>query len=90
MENLEKWNDNLLAGYQKVKVHASTQIEAISYNPKTQVLTVFFVSGKFVYQYHPIKPKDYEDMLAAESMGSWFWKNVRDNKDIKVTKYSTK
>jgi hypothetical protein len=56
----------------------SSQIKSIGYDPQTKQMEVEFKSGG-VYQYENISAKDHEDLMAAESVGSHFYKNIKPN-----------
>lgn len=60
----------------------SSNINSIGYDPKKMLLEVEFHNGT-IYQYHPVTEEAYKELQNAESPGSWFWKNIRDNKSIK-------
>ena len=60
----------------------SSNILSIGYDPKKMLLEVEFGNGA-VYQYHPITEQAYKELMNADSIGSWFFKNIKNNKDIK-------
>ncbi|MGH8129089.1 MAG: KTSC domain-containing protein [Gammaproteobacteria bacterium] len=54
----------------------SSQIHAVGYDAEKKTLRVSFKSGG-VYDYADVPEQVHKDMLAAESVGSFFHKNVR-------------
>ena len=59
----------------------SSQLHAIGYDPASQTLAIEFNSNhdKLTYEYPNCKPELYEALLAAESKGSFFYKQVKTN-----------
>jgi len=55
----------------------SDMIHAVGYDPATQELEVIFNSGQ-IYRYTGVPRKVYEELLAAESKGSYMRANVID------------
>lgn len=64
-----------------IKVPESSNIAEIGYNEEKQKLYIQFKEGG-LYSYHPVTPKQWKEMQKAESKGSYFWKNIRNNKSI--------
>jgi hypothetical protein len=63
----------------------SSQIEAIGYDAGTQTLAIQF-KGKgeklgSVYHYANFTADDWQAFREAESVGSWFYRNVKPNKE---------
>lgn len=56
----------------------SSQIAEIGYDPASQKLEIKFRSGG-VYVYDGVPPEEYEALLAADSKGSHFGKNIRNS-----------
>ena len=63
----------------------SSNIEAVGYDKKKLTLTVKFWRGG-IYNYTPFTESAYQDFLRSESLGSWFYKNVKSNNLITATK----
>lgn len=63
----------------------SSQIEAVGYSGETQTLAIQFKSkgGKpgSLYHYSNVTPEDFAAFAAAESVGSYFYKNIKPYKD---------
>jgi len=55
----------------------SSNIASIGYNSQTNSLFITFVSGK-EYEYYDVPFEVYEGLRDADSVGSYFWKNVRN------------
>ncbi len=62
----------------------SSNITSIGYDPKGKRLEVEFWNGK-LYRYHPVTEEAYKQMMNAESIGSWFYKNIRNNENINTS-----
>jgi len=60
----------------------SSNITSIGYNPQKTLLEIEFNNGS-IYQYHPVTEAQHKELMAASSQGSWFYKNIRSNGDIK-------
>jgi hypothetical protein len=61
---------------------ALTQVESsllkeIGYDAATQVLTVTFVDQEGIYEYQKVPEGVYKELMAAESKGSFFAKNIK-------------
>jgi hypothetical protein len=61
---------------------AMTQVESsllkqVGYDAATQVLTVTFVDQEGTYEYQKVPETVYKDLMAAESKGSFFAKNIK-------------
>ena len=54
----------------------SSNITSIGYDTETQTLEVQFTSGA-VYQYENVPPDVYQALMAADSIGSYFYYHVR-------------
>jgi len=59
----------------------STNIVEIGYDMPTLTLQIKFQNGS-LYDYWPIKKSIYDQFMSAESKGKFFFKNIRNNKDI--------
>ena len=55
----------------------STLIKEAGYDEATQVLTVKFVNGDEIYAYKNVPKAVYDELMAAESKGSFFAKNIK-------------
>ena len=60
----------------------STMIKEAGYDEATQVLTVKFVNGDEVYEYKNVPKSVYDELMAAESKGSFFAKNIKGKYDF--------
>ena len=60
-------------------------MHAVEYDQVNLNLTVYFKSGA-IYDYYPFYENQYADFLKADSKGSWFTKNVKNNKSIRFKK----
>lgn len=58
----------------------SSQIEAIWHDAATKTLAIRFKGGS-EYRYANIEPETFEAMKTAESVGSFFYKNIKANKE---------
>lgn len=54
----------------------SSNIRSIGYDSNTRVLEVEFTSGK-VYQYPNVPAEAHTDLMKADSVGSFFARNIR-------------
>lgn len=59
-------------------IENSSNIAEVNYNESNRSLTVRFHTGG-VYLYESVPQKIYEDLINAESVGSYFYKNVRNH-----------
>ena len=56
----------------------SSLLASIAYDPALKVLEVEFKTGmKGIYQYSPVEPEKYAEMMAAKSVGSFFLKEIK-------------
>ena len=55
----------------------SSQIASVGYDAEAKVLEIEFLRGGSVYQYFAVPQEVYDGMMAAESVGSFFFKNVK-------------
>lgn len=53
----------------------SSSIEAIGYDPASKTLTAKFKSGA-AYHYENVSPDQHANLMAADSIGSHFHKNI--------------
>jgi hypothetical protein len=56
---------------------ASSAISAIAYDRRSRTLSVRFTSGE-IYDYFDVPAYVHDDFLAADSKGTYFARNVRD------------
>ena len=55
----------------------STLIKEVGYDAATQVLTITFVGEEGTYEYQKVPESVYTELMAAESKGSFFAKNIK-------------
>ena len=67
----------------------SSNINSIGYDEKSMTLEVEFYNQK-VYAYTPISQEGYSLLMNAESIGSFFAKNIKNNSNIKCTEVTIK
>lgn len=64
----------------------SSNIKSIGYDPGTNTLEVEFkAKGKNpekIYQYQPVTPPEYDELMKADSIGSHFNSTIRINPNI--------
>ena len=60
-------------------IEKSSNVKAIGYDPESKKMRVAFKGrdGDNVYEYTDVAPHVHAEMLAAESAGSYFAKNIR-------------
>lgn len=63
------------------KIAKSTQVLDVQYKPETQELLVVFKGTRFVYAYQDFPADKWAELQAADSIGSWLYKNVT-KKDV--------
>lgn len=63
---------------ERVSVNSS-QISEIGYDKATNVLEIEFKADGSVYQYQNVDEKLYTELMEAESVGSFFSKNIKKN-----------
>ena len=66
----------------------SSNLKSVGYDENTLTLEVEFFDFN-VYQYSPVTRDAYNAMMNSSSIGSYFSKNIRNNKDIKTEKVSS-
>lgn len=59
---------------------SSSQINAIGYNAVNNTLVVEFKGGG-KYQYSNVGQGTFDAMMSADSVGSFFYRNIKANKD---------
>ena len=66
-----------------IKVENSKYIHLVDYIESSSTLIVEFHRGNpKKWKYSPVTLEAYKQMMSAESIGSYFSKNIRDNPDI--------
>lgn len=68
------------------EVHSSA-IARIYYSARRHELFVSFISGR-VYVYFDVPQKDYDDFLAAASLGQYFNEHIRSRYEYRELKAS--
>jgi len=58
----------------------SSMLASIGYDEKTKTLEVEFNHGG-VYKYLKVSKSVYEELMNADSLGSYFYHNIRDDYD---------
>ena len=61
----------------KLETVESDVIHAIGYDDEINVLEIIFNSGQ-IYQYRNVPPAVFQEFMRAESKGSYFHDNIRD------------
>lgn len=56
----------------------SSMLASAGYDPTSQTLEVEFNTGR-VYQYFDLPQSEYDGLMAADSLGSYFYHNIRDS-----------
>ena len=59
----------------------SSNIEKVGYSEDKGSLFVRFHNGG-IWTYNPVDQSVYNEMMAAESIGSYFVKNIKNNKEL--------
>ena len=57
---------------------SSSNLASIGYNSENEILEIEFIHGG-VYQYFDVPKEEYEALMHADSHGSYFYYNIRDN-----------
>ena len=60
-----------------VTVNDSSQIKLLSYDPSSKTMQIRFTNDT-TYIYMSVPPKVFGELISAESVGSYFAKNIRD------------
>jgi hypothetical protein len=63
----------------------SSMLDSVGYDEKTKTLEVEFTSGG-VYQYFDVEKEVFEKLMKADSLGSYFYHNIRDDYDYSRVK----
>lgn len=64
-------------------IEGSSNVAEIGYLASTKTLQVKFQSGG-IYDYNPVSESTYNELMSAESKGSFLSKNIVWNKSIKT------
>ena len=56
---------------------SSSNIKSIGYHGDSKTLAVEFAGGGGVYHYDGVSKEDYDELMAAKSIGSHFHKSIR-------------
>jgi hypothetical protein len=62
----------------------SSNIQSVGYHKDTQTMVIEFIGDK-LYSYTPITPEGFNKFMQADSLGKFFFANIRNNKDITTT-----
>lgn len=54
----------------------SSMIKSVGYNTETCTMLVEFNQGQ-IYSYTDVPPEVHQGLLAAKSLGKYFWKHIR-------------
>ena len=65
-----------MADIQRMPV-VSSNVSSVGYDPDTQTLEVEFNTGS-VYSYEGVPQAEYDNLLSAQSVGSYFARNIRN------------
>ncbi len=71
----------------KLETVNSTNIHSVGHNAEMKILIVKFNNGS-TYQYQPVTEQGYRDLKNAESIGSFFFKNIKNNETLSTIKLS--
>lgn len=54
----------------------SSNLVSVGYDPETMTLEVEFNNG--LYQYYDVPQYIYEELMSADSLGSYLYRNIRN------------
>jgi len=57
---------------------SSSNLASVGYDEKNQILEIEFNHGG-VYQYFDVPKEEYEGLMSANSLGSYFYYNIRND-----------
>lgn len=60
----------------------SSQINSIGYDEETETLEVEFLNDSSIWTYHPVPKTTYQALMAADSIGAYFYANIRKDSSI--------
>lgn len=69
----------------ELKPVESTNIKSVGYSEEIKTMVIEFHNGT-KYQYEPVTLEGYNNLINAESISSFFYKNIRNNTNITTTK----
>jgi hypothetical protein len=69
----------------KFKKVESSNLDEVAYDKKSKALRVKF-KNQDLYEFEPISKEVYKELMEAESIGSYFNKNIRGKSDINTYK----
>ncbi len=55
----------------------SSNLASVGYDATSQTLEIEFQNGR-IYQYFAVPQREYNGLMAADSLGSYFNSNIRD------------
>jgi hypothetical protein len=61
----------------KRKSVSSSNLASVGYDAENQILEIEFSHGG-VYQYFDVPKEEYQALMNASSLGSYFYHNIRD------------
>lgn len=64
----------------------SSHIDEVAHDSNTNTLFVKFRKTDDIWKYTPVTKEVYRELLAADSKGSFFAKNIKFNKSIEARK----
>ena len=65
----------------------SSNISKVGYDKESQTLEIHFKAGT-IYQYHPVPESIHLALISADSIGGYFYKNIRNDKSIEYIQVS--
>ena len=65
----------------------SSQIALVGYSEPDKVLRIAFTRNA-AYQYFPVEKSVYDELMASDSIGSYFSQHIKGNENYKCTKIS--
>ena len=65
---------------------AHTSQQSGSNQPMADDTLIIKFKGGAKYQYSPVSEAMFDNMIESESLGKWFWQNLRDKPNINVEK----
>jgi hypothetical protein len=60
----------------------SSNIASVGHDNEQKVLVIEFKNQSTIYAYHPVTEEAFKEFLTADSKGSYFSQNIKDNKNI--------
>ena len=62
---------------------SSSSLKSVAYLAADNILEVEFMNGGNIYRYYNVPEQVYNQLMSAESLGSYFYKNIRTGYDYK-------